>query len=498
MGALRTAFYDFLFRKKHDGQFLLRIEDTDRTRFVEGSEQEFLDSLKWCGIQFDEGPHIGGPFEPYRQSERAAKGIYNEYIQILLEKGEAYKAFETSAELDEMREFQRINKQQEGYFGGLWRDATPEKVAQAEEAGTPYVIRQRIPRNKTIVLEDSVKGRIEWDSNTVDDPVLIKADGMPTYHFAAMVDDHIMEITHVVRGEEWISSAPKHLCLFESFGWTPPIFVHCPVIKGKDGRKLSKRHGATRVLDYQVDGYLPEALTNFVALIGWSAGQDREILSREDLVEAFDLRGIQPSPGVFDLDKLRWMNGNYIRALSADALFEVVKEYVNLPDLEAFFSREIEEGEPSQNHMLPDILTLRQAIAERPDYAKKALLLEQERVVTLAEFGPATAFFFNAEPPMDEKATAKWFVGQSHVKTLLNDLASWAKSIDEPTVDECHDKVKAYAAEIGMEKLGPVVHPIRVALTGKTAGPGLFELMSLLGGAQMAKRFERASSLVQD
>lgn len=492
VGALRTALYAFLFARKHSGTVTLRIEDTDRTRFVEGSEQEFIDSLNWVGVQFDAGPHIGGPFAPYRQSERAHAGIYDEKIKELLSLGHAYKAFDTPQELEEMREFQRINKQQEGYFGGMWRDAKPEQVASAEAEGKPFVIRQRIPRNTTIVLEDAVKGRVEWDSNTVDDPVLIKADGMPTYHFAAMVDDHIMGTTHVIRGEEWLSSAPKHICLFDAFGWEKPMFVHCPVIKGKDGRKLSKRHGATRVLDYKADGYLPDALCNFIALIGWAAGGDEELFSREQLIEKFDVRGIQPSPGVFDHEKLRWMNGHYIRQLSPEALVEAVREYVNDPATEKHLSRTIEEeGEPNQNAMLPDILLLKKALKDAPAYASKAILLEQERVVTLAEFGPATAFFFQDEPPMDEKAVAKWLTGQPHVPAMFADFADWALQ-GNTNHEQCEAKVREYAAAQGFEKLGPVVHPLRVALTGKTFGPGLFDLMALLGGERMNQRLRRA------
>lgn len=497
VGALRTALYAFLFAKRHGGTFTLRIEDTDRTRFVEGSEEEFIESLGWVNVTIDEGPHVGGPHSPYRQSERTHAGIYSEKIKALMELGHAYKAFDTPQELDEMREFQRINKQKEGYFGGMWRDATPEQVAAAEAEGRPFVIRQRIPRDKTIVLHDAVKGRVEFDSNTVDDPVLIKADGMPTYHFAAMVDDHLMGTTHVIRGEEWLSSAPKHICLFESFGWTAPQFVHCPVIKGQDGRKLSKRHGATRVLDYKFDGYLPDALCNFIALIGWSSGSDQELLSREELIANFDIHGIQPSPGVFDHDKLRWMNGHYIRQMSLDDLFDRVTEYVNLPGLEEFLSRPVEEGEPTQAAMLPDVLLLREWIAKDPAYAKQALSLEQERVLTLTEFGPATAFFFQENPPLDEKASAKWFSGQEHVRPMLEHFAKWASANPNPTKDDCEAEIRGYAAKLELEKMGPVVHPVRVALTGKTSGPGLFELMAVLGGKRMAARFEKAAGLVQ-
>src|SRR5580704_2831604 len=289
VGALRDALFKHLTAKHYGGENILRIEDTDRTRYSADSEQEFIDTLRWVGIEFDEGPHIGGPHAPYRQSERKEAGIYAKWIEVLLEKGGAYKAFETPEELTEMREIQTINKQPTGYYGGAWRDASPEQVAEAEASGKPFVVREKIRRGRTVVIEDAIRGRIEWDSDTVDDAVLIKGDGMPTYHFAAMVDDHLMGTTHIFRGEEWLPSSPFHRLLFEQFGWTAPVFVHCAVIVGPDGKKLSKRHGATRVLDYGAQGYLKEPLKNFIALIGWSPGDEREIMTETELIEAFSL-----------------------------------------------------------------------------------------------------------------------------------------------------------------------------------------------------------------
>lgn len=506
MGSLRDALFKYLHARHEGGVNILRIEDTDRTRYSAESEQEFIDTLKWVGITFDEGPHIGGPHAPYRQSERKAAGIYAELIQTLLEKGHAYKAFETPEELTQMREYQQINKLPVGYFGGEWRDASPEQMAAAEAEGKPYVIRQRIPRDTTIVIEDLIRGRIEWDSNTVDDPVLIKADGMPTYHFAAMVDDHLMGITHIGRAEEWISSAPKHAALFDQFGWERPIFVHFTLILGTDRKKLSKRHGATRVLDYRAMGFLPDAILNFVALIGWSPGGDREILKRDEMIEAFTLDGLQPSSGVFDVEKLRWMNGVYIRETPAADLVRILEEYVSDPTVLEYWSRPVEEGEPAKPDVLPHLAMLRRAIAEDRTYAEAAITLEQERVQTLAEFGPATAFFFQSEPPMDEKATAKWF-GQPHVAELfdylIDRLSRPRVSLgegDDPTtasVGWCELLIRDYAAEHAFEKLGPVVHPVRVALTGKTVGPGLFELMSVLGPERMITRLQRAKHLLR-
>lgn len=495
IGTFRDALFKYLFARHTGGVNILRIEDTDRARYSADAEREFLETLAWGGIEFDEGPHVGGPSAPYHQSERKEKGIYAEHIQTLLDSGAAYKAFDTPEELNAMRTAQEAAKEPTGYFGGAWRDAPPDLVARAEAEGRPYVIRQRIPRNVTISIDDVIRGRIEWDSNTVDDPVLIKSDGMPTYHFAAMVDDHLMQITHIMRGEEWISSAPKHAALFDAFGWERPIFVHMPVIKGTDGKKLSKRHGVTSVLDYRALGFLPEALVNFVALIGWSPGGDLEVMSREELIAHFDLSGLQPSSGVWDYDKLKWFNGNAIRALDPEDLMARVTEYVHRADTLAFWRALAEDPDASKLTAADPSRTL-EALALIPSaehaYAFEAVKLEQPRVVTLADFGEACAFFFQDEPPLDPKAVEKWFA-LPHVRSLFEELAAGLEAEgDAISVGRCEEVVRSFAERLGMEKLGPVVHPIRVALTGKTAGPGLFELMSVLGPHRMIARLRRA------
>ena len=493
VGALRTVLFDSLFARGRDGKLVLRIEDTDRTRYNPDSEVEFIQTLRWVGIEFDEGPHVGGPYAPYRQSERKEAEIYAPLVEELIAKGGAYRAFETPQELEEMREFQRINKQPTGYFGGAWRDATPEAVAEAEAKGLPSVVRQRVPRGEKIVAEDAIHGRIEVQSDLLTDPVLIKADGMPTYHFAATVDDHLMEITHVFRGDEWLPSFPLHWLLYEAFGWTKPTFVHCPVIQGPDGKKLSKRHGATRVLDYAAEGYLPDALKNFIALIGWSPGGDREVMSDAELVEAFDVKGLQPSPGRFDIEKLKWLNGHRIRAMSADEVYDALIAYVADPYVREFWDAYVEESPmpnraPVVGHEILKGLDLIPT-GER-EYVVAAIREEQARVQTLAEFGEALEFFLVEEPKMDSKATAKW-LEVPHVHELLGFLLERLDATENSHAG-WEGLLKGWASEHGMEKLGPVVHPIRVALTGKTQGPGLYELMTILGPARMRPRLERA------
>ncbi len=497
VGALRDALFKHLFANHHHGVNILRIEDTDQTRYSPESEAEFISTLEWVGIGFQEGPHIDGPNGPYRQSERKQAGIYQPHIEKLMALGHAYKAFDTPEELAEMRKVQEAAKQSTGYYGGAWRDATPQQVAEAEAAGKPFVIRQRIPRDTVISINDAIRGHVEWDSNTIDDPVLIKADGMPTYHFASMVDDHLMGISHIIRGEEWLSSAPKHAALFDAFGWKRPIFVHCPVIVGTDGKKLSKRHGATRVLDYAAQGYLPGALKNFIALIGWSPGDDREAMTEAELIEAFDLKGLQPSPGKFDIDKLRWLNGLAIRALEPDDLLDVLIDYLHTPyTLDYFNQLEREEGQPDPKQIEQDLLNLDRAISHDRGFALEAIKLEQPRVHTLADFGSACAFFFGDLPHMDEKAVQKWFF-QPHTIALFDEMIEkCSTSFGEDTmISDYEAALRGFQEAHGLEKLGPVVHPTRVALTGKTTGPGLFELMGVLGPERMKKRFQHAKEL---
>lgn len=501
MGALRTVLFDFLLAKQEGGELILRIEDTDRTRYNADSEKEFIDTLSWVGIDFNEGPHIGGPNAPYRQSERKESGIYAKWINVLLDKGHAYKAFETPEELDEMREYQQMNKLATGYFGGKWRDASPEQVDAAIADGKPFVIRQRIPRDTKIVTQDRIRGRVEVDSNLLTDPVLIKADGMPTYHFAAMVDDHEMGITHVLRGEEWLPSFPMHWMLFEQFGWEKPVFVHCAVIVGNDGKKLSKRHGATRVLDYGAQGYLKSALKNFIALIGWSPGEDREVMSEEEMIQAFSLDGLQASPGRFDIEKLAWLNGVRIRSMSTEVLLDTLLEFATDPYTRVYWEAFVEENPAPNKPPLDGKVVMRrlelivEAAARDRDYVLKAVKEAQERVVTLADFGEALEFFMVDEPAMDEKAVAKWFK-EPHVGDLFDWIIAMLPQLHEETPDAYQTILKGFQEAKHFEKLGPVVHPTRVALTGKTNGPGLFELMAVLGPERIKQRLERAKALL--
>lgn len=490
VGNIRTALFDHLFAKRHGGVNILRIEDTDRTRYVPGAEENIVESLAYVGIEWSEGPGKPGPHEPYRQSERKESGLYQRIIDRIVEEGIGYWAFDTSEELEEMRLFQQINKKPTGYFGGDWRDAPTSKVEAAVAEGRTGVLRLRIPRDTTIVFQDAIRGRLEFDSNTLDDVVLIKGDGMPTYHFAAMVDDHLMGITHIFRGEEWISSAPKHVAFLRAMGWDVPELVHLPVIKGKDGSKLSKRHGDTACLDFRKSGYLGEALANFIALIGWSPGGDREVMTMDEMAEAFDIRGIQPSSGIFDLEKLNWMNGDRIRRLETRSLFHLAKDYASCDENREYWSSRAGEDEAAAA-TLRDLHLFAEQAEVRPDYVEACVALEQERVVTLADFGQACRFFLVEEPEVDEKSAAKWR-GQAHVGPMLDFFIAELEGTGEASVEFCEGMIRRYAEQAGFEKLGPVVHPTRIAVTGKSVGPGLWQLMSVLGRDVLIARMTQA------
>jgi glutamyl-tRNA synthetase len=466
--------------RRFGGKFVVRIEDTDRAREVAGALQDILDSLRWLGIEWDEGPEVGGPHAPYFQSERLPH--YQSAAAELVAAGKAYKCFCTSEELDQMREYQRINRLPTGYDRRC-RNKARSEVEALEAAGAPYVIRLAMPLEGTTVFEDAVRGKVEYENALVDDQVLMKSDGWPTYHLANVVDDHLQEITHVIRGEEWISSTPKHVALYDAMGWEKPIFAHAPVIKGPDGSKLSKRHGDTRCLDYRERGFLGSAVANFIALIGWSPKNDQEVMTLQEMAEAFSIDGIQPSPGVFDIQKLHWMNGVHLRALSPEQLFDVVRAF--------------DQSTTSEDYLAsPQRKVLSRAFdTEDKGYVMGALVLEQERVKLLSEFPEATEFFFVEEPPMDADGLAKWR-GQSHIKPLFEFMISALTGRESVSHDECEQIVTQGADALGLEKRADAIHPTRLALSGRTKGPSLFDFMSLLGPKRMIQRLERAKSLL--
>ncbi|MGH2638420.1 MAG: glutamate--tRNA ligase, partial [Rhabdochlamydiaceae bacterium] len=325
VGTVYIALLNLIFAKHFKGKFILRIEDTDQTRSRPEFETNIFKSLKWAGIQWDEGPDVGGPFEPYRQSERTA--LYQTHCQKLLDTGKAYKCFATPEELAEMREMASKLGHRVGY-DRRYRNLSPAEVAEREKAGQPFVIRLKVPLTGECLFEDGIKGRITYSWSDIDDQVLLKSDGFPTYHLANVVDDHLMEISHVIRGDEWISSTPKHILLYESFGWTPPAFLHVPLLLGKDGRKLSKRRNPTSIFYYRDSGYLPEAFVNFMTLMGYSMPNDQEMYSLDQIIAAFDPKRIGISGAFFDVQKLDWLNQQYlINTVPVDQLWTKIRNW---------------------------------------------------------------------------------------------------------------------------------------------------------------------------
>ncbi|HHE54163.1 MAG TPA: glutamate--tRNA ligase, partial [Caldithrix abyssi] len=324
VGSLRTALYNYLFARHNKGQFVLRIEDTDRNRYVPGAVENLLETLQWAGLDYDEGPEKGGPYGPYFQSERME--IYSQHVQILLEKDAAYPCFCSEERLSAMRE-EQAQKNLPIMYDGHCRNIPKEQALERMKNET-HVIRLKVPRNGTTIVEDLIRGTVSFENNVIDDQILLKSDGYPTYHLANVVDDHLMKISHVIRGEEWLPSTPKHILLYQAFGWELPQFAHLPLLLNPDRTKLSKRQGDVAVEDYRAKGFLPQALVNFVALLGWNKGDDQEIFSLEELIEYFSLERVNKAGAVFDLKKLEWMNGHYIRNIDEQEYLKIGGEWL--------------------------------------------------------------------------------------------------------------------------------------------------------------------------
>src|SRR3990172_9148455 len=366
VGNIRTALFNWLFARHHGGSFILRIEDTDAERRVEGALEAILDGLRWLGLDWDEGPGIGGPYAPYIQSQR--RDIYQAHARQLVERGAAYPCFCSSERMGTMRKEQMSRKQPPGY-DRLCRDLPPDEVARRQKETTP-VVRFRTPLSGETRSPDPLRGEVVFQNSTLDDFVLLKSDGFPTYHLANVVDDHLMKITHVLRADEWLASTPRHLLLYGALGQPPPLFAHLPIILGPDRSKLSKRHGATAITEFRHQGYLPEALVNFLALLGWSLDESTELLSREELVKHFSLDRVGTNPAIFNREKLDWMNGVYLRQLSVEEFARQALPFLER-DLPSQVPRPLDEG-----------------------YVLQLAPLIQERARTLGEVASLADFFF--------------------------------------------------------------------------------------------------------
>ncbi len=469
IGGLRTALFAYIWARKNHGQFLVRIEDTDKTREVAGASDALLDTLELFGIHPDESIRWGGDCGPYIQSERLP--IYQEYADKLLAQGDAYYCFTTEEELAAHKE----KAEAAGLmipFRSPYRDITLDEAKVKIAAGEKFVIRMKTPKGEIITFQDGLKGKISVPSADIDDQVLVKTDGFPTYHLAAVVDDHLMWITHVLRGDEWLPSTPKHVLLYRMFGWEAPAFYHLSVILGADKKKLSKRNGDTHVSQFLEKGYLKEALLNYIALIGWNSKTTQEIFSLDELIEVFSLEWLQIANGIFDPEKLKWMNGKYIVAMPIDELYILLSNYLRQYHPEFY-----------ENTL----------ITHEEKYNKAVLLELQKRLETLEDFISQTDFFYS-EPTVD---TALLLSEKMNITTLEQAKEALQFGIDivsslegEVTREALKEIMLPKIAEAG-KKNGQILWPLRVALTGKEFSPGAFEMTEILWREKAIQRIEK-------
>jgi glutamyl-tRNA synthetase len=456
VGNVRTALFNWLFARHSNGVFILRIEDTDQARKVEGAVEIIMDSLKWLGMEWDEGP--------YFQSQRL--DMYRKYAYQLVDEGKAYCCVCSSERLDSMRRDQAARKLPPGYDRRC-RDLSPEQIKAATADGTEPVVRFKSPLEGKTNISDLIRGEVVFENSTLDDFVLLKSDGYPTYHLANIVDDHFMNISHVMRAEEWLSSTPRHVLLYRALGWAPPQFAHLPMILGADKSKLSKRHGATAINEYRDKGYLPEAMINFLSLLGWSLDDKTEIMTCEEIIKNFSIERVSKTAAVFNMDKLEWMNGVYIRGLSADEFAARCMPFIER-DLPADIKRP-----PDRN------------------YLKAMLPLIQERAKTLAEVPPLVDFFFLDRLEYD----AALLQGKLDTNQALNVLMksiSALEPVDDWKTEPLELAVRPLTEETGL-KAGPFFGVLRVAVTGRTASPPLFQTMEVLEKARCMERLRAAA-----
>ncbi len=472
LGSARSALYPFLLARHTGGTFILRIEDTDRTRYVPGAEQELIDGLHWLGIDYDEGPGIGGPNGPYRQSER--REIYNEYAWKLVDLGHAFPCFCTPERLARVRQEQLKNKQNPRY-DGTCRNLDPAEARARVNAGEPYVIRFKMPKEGSITTEDLLRGSIVTENSALDDTVLVRSDGLPTYHLAAMVDDHLMGITHVIRGSEWLPSQPLHVHIIRAYGWEVPIFVHLSVFLKPSGKgKMSKREGMAQasqdghsifIKEIQEQGYIPEGVLNWIVLMGWGVSED-DVLSLDEMIQRFDIKNVTPSPAAINFSKLDHFNGTHIRLLTAEDLAGRIKPY---------FTR---EGLRVEDEKLLRIVPL-----------------IRERLVTLDDCIPFAAWFFRETvQPRPEELVGKNLTPAQSADVLRKTLAILA-GVPEITPAVAEPPMRRLVEDLGLSA-GQVFGILRVAVTGQTVSPPLFESMEIVGKEKVLERVRQGIAIL--
>jgi len=465
IGNLHTALFEWLFARHHGGRFVLRIEDTDEARHTPEAVAVIYEGLRWLGLDWDEGPDVGGPYGPYVQSERIE--IYRAYLDRLLQQGLAYECFCTPEELEQQRESLRARGLPPRYEGRC-RTLTEREKAERRARGLPACLRFRTPETGQTVIRDLIQGEVVYDNALLGDPVIGKTSGFPTYHFAVVVDDFEMRITHVIRAAEHLGNTQIHLLLQQALGFPSPQYAHLPLILGEDRSKLSKRHGAVSVMDYAERGFLPEAMFNFLALLGWSPGGTEEILSREEIIRRFSLEGCSSSPSVFDLSKAEWMNSQYMKAMSGEEIAARLLPYLR------------KEGLFEEN-----------PTPERMAWLAQVADLMKERAPLLTTFTTWARYFFTDDYEYDRKAREKWLTKPDTPPTLRA-LADRLERVGDWSAESLEAEVRALAQELGVSA-GQVIHPCRAAVTGTTVGPSLFHLLALLSPQDVVHRLRRAA-----
>lgn len=473
IGSVRTVLYNYFFARQHGGALVLRIEDTDQDRLVPGAVEDIYEGLHWIGVDLDEGPQQGGAFGPYVQSERLH--IHQQHAEELVAAGAAYHCFCSKERLAEVRAAQQARGEITRY-DRLCRTIEPARAIERAQS-EPHVIRLKVPEEGTIGIDDLIHGHIEWPLRAIDDQVLLKSDGFPTYQFAVVVDDHLMKISHVFRAEEFIPSIPKHLLVYNAFGWEVPPHAHLPDVLGPDGKKLSKRHGATSLLEFREQGYLPEALVNYLALVGWAPGTEEEVFSRDELIRTWKIEQVQRAPGKWDVERLRWFNGVYIRALPDDELLERLRPFV-----------------PAEW----DLAVLRQTLP-----------LIRERMHTLADARGLIGFLFSDDLAYDAALLVPKKRDRHGTITALTSTGVVLRYLDAFTPDAIEQGLRGVAEELGWsapKQTGgaqagvgaDLGRAVRVAITGSTAGPPLYDSMALLGKERCLARLEGAMDRLED
>jgi glutamyl-tRNA synthetase len=469
VGNIRTALFNWLFARHSGGSFIVRIEDTDVNRKVEGAVEAILDGLRWLGIDWDEGPEVGGSYGPYFQSQRL--DLYHKAARYLIESGHAYPCYCSEERLARMRAEMARRKDSTRSYDRHCRNLSPAERERLEAQGTKPVVRFKTPLEGQTRFNDLIKGEVIFDNSTLDDFVLLKSDGYPTYHLANVVDDHLMEITHIMRADEWLSSTPRHVLLYNALDYRPPLFAHLPMILGEDRSKLSKRHGATSIIEYREQGYLPQAMVNFLALLGWSLDDRTELFTKDELIQHFSIERISKTSAIFSLNKLNWMNGVYIRKMSHEELAE---------HLQPFLERDLPES------------------VKRPisrEYVIRVVPLIQERLTVLTEAAHNYDFFFVDDLHYEtgllqgKKLTKEDVVRSLEAaRVLLQDIF-----FETPRLEHA---LRQLATDLGL-KTGDFFGVIRVAITGRTAAPPLFQTMVVLGKERCLKRIETALSKIR-